>query len=684
MHWIIAKEIVERYKDRNLAFLSLFGDAIAYEFAKIAKGWIVDGYKFKYRRKITITERSGSNLTDYQIRIDLSSENFDFSRFLNNGNDLRFTDANGNLLSYWIEKMDIANEQAIIWVKVPSIPANTSVEIYMYYGNSEAPTKSNGEATFDFFDDFTSGGFEVVWDSGVLGTGSENDVARNILIDGNILYAVSRVPNLVVYDITDPANPVLLANVSLPYSSIDVRKKDNYLFISCSVGVMVYDVSDPSNPTQVTLVDLGAWVHGMYLDGNFLYCCMHTANKFQILDVSDPTNPVLRGNLSGSTYFHGCHDCWVEDGYAYVANYAPEAGEYGFVVVDVSNPDSPTVVGYTAEGLELSAVWKVGNYCYVGSHSPNGGLYVFNVTDPTSPMQISVLLEGAENFGYWLDQYDATTLAAICSASDKLFLVDISDPSKLKIKASIYFGYNPKSVEISGDYFYVSLEDWATYEWRIAGCKLVTPLQTINTTKWEIIEFEGGLVEQSSGCCKLHNDGGFNGAGIVALNPLPAGDYVIEARIKRETGYKTGEIGYLVGFTDKTSQDTTYYGVYGRRAVGIIYEHSSNNQRLRSEYDDSYTIGDSSVIPEWDAKWLRISVKYLHSLKKTVSIFTYPDGSSYELDSGVGTTQLAELYPYIHYGDRNQGGWTGYCDFIAVRKFTEPEPLVEIEAEEVA
>ena len=118
------------------------------------RGFIIDSMTFKYRRKITITEQSGNNLSDYQVRIDLDATNFDFSHFLNEGKDLRFADASKNLLPYWVEKMDISAQQATIWVKVPSMPANSSVEIYMYYGNSAVDSASNGEATFVFFDDF--------------------------------------------------------------------------------------------------------------------------------------------------------------------------------------------------------------------------------------------------------------------------------------------------------------------------------------------------------------------------------------------------------------------------------------------------------------------------------------------------------------------------------------------------
>ncbi|RLG66798.1 hypothetical protein DRN89_00090, partial [archaeon] len=112
---------------------------------------------FKYRRAIKITEQSGSDLTDYQVLIELNSTNFDFSHAQTNGEDIRFADTDGNLLSYWIEEWDSVNKKAKVWVKVPSIPANSSVEIWMYYGNPKLTSASDGEATFDFFDDFIEG-----------------------------------------------------------------------------------------------------------------------------------------------------------------------------------------------------------------------------------------------------------------------------------------------------------------------------------------------------------------------------------------------------------------------------------------------------------------------------------------------------------------------------------------------
>ena len=110
---------------------------------------------WQYKREITIQENSGNNLTDYQVKIVLNSSNFDFSKANSDGSDIRFVDSDDTTpLSYWIEKWDSVNQEAIVWVKVPSIPANSTKTIYMYYGNPSASSESNGDAVFEFFDDF--------------------------------------------------------------------------------------------------------------------------------------------------------------------------------------------------------------------------------------------------------------------------------------------------------------------------------------------------------------------------------------------------------------------------------------------------------------------------------------------------------------------------------------------------
>jgi len=101
------------------------------------------------RRAPVTIDNPGSGLTDYQVRVDVTYDADMQADF----DDIRFVDSDDSTeLSHWRESYT-ASTSAIFWVKVPSIPSGGKT-IYMYYGNAAASNASDGNATFEFFDDF--------------------------------------------------------------------------------------------------------------------------------------------------------------------------------------------------------------------------------------------------------------------------------------------------------------------------------------------------------------------------------------------------------------------------------------------------------------------------------------------------------------------------------------------------
>jgi len=128
-------------------------------------GWLTG---WSYRKKITIQENAGQDLTDYQIKItvhygfgtDSDGDIYLGGKCRSDFGDIRFTAGDGKtLLSYWMEEK-VDGDYAIFWVKVPSIPANGTSDIYIYYGNSGATYAGSGDDTFLFFDDFEAGNLD--------------------------------------------------------------------------------------------------------------------------------------------------------------------------------------------------------------------------------------------------------------------------------------------------------------------------------------------------------------------------------------------------------------------------------------------------------------------------------------------------------------------------------------------
>jgi len=120
----------------------------------VGSGWIGSGWL--YRSVVTVNNPGGAQLSNYQVLVVLDST-FDFTKTAAGGADVRFTSSDGaTQIPFWIESWNPSTSSATIWVNVPSIASNGTT-IYMYYGNAAATTASNGNATFDFFDDFSGG-----------------------------------------------------------------------------------------------------------------------------------------------------------------------------------------------------------------------------------------------------------------------------------------------------------------------------------------------------------------------------------------------------------------------------------------------------------------------------------------------------------------------------------------------
>lgn len=111
------------------------------------------------------------DLTDFPILIRLTENMFDFSQAQTHGEDLRFSDANGNHLTHEIELWDAVKNIAAIWVRIPVVFGNDDSQyIVMHWGTSGSKVSSfsNSAAVFD-----TLAGFQGVWHL----SGSGNDTA---------------------------------------------------------------------------------------------------------------------------------------------------------------------------------------------------------------------------------------------------------------------------------------------------------------------------------------------------------------------------------------------------------------------------------------------------------------------------------------------------------------------------
>jgi hypothetical protein len=131
-----------------------------------------------YRREVTVPN-TGIPLYNYQVQIILDNT-FDFATTQTGGYDIRVTANDGTtLIPFWIESWDTVNHQAVIWVKIPTIPTS-GTSIFIYYGNSENPIPSPG-----LIESPPTGPFTRVGSDPIVPIGAPLDVS---LLAENIVY----------------------------------------------------------------------------------------------------------------------------------------------------------------------------------------------------------------------------------------------------------------------------------------------------------------------------------------------------------------------------------------------------------------------------------------------------------------------------------------------------------------
>ncbi|MEM5806667.1 MAG: DUF2341 domain-containing protein, partial [Candidatus Aenigmatarchaeota archaeon] len=209
-----------------------------YRFSSAPQNWLSD---WQYRIPITITERSGNTLTDYQVLVIINTQNLiSQNKMRNDCGDIRFTDSDGRtLLNYWIERgCNSANTR--IWVKVPNIPANSNKIIYLYYGNLNATSMSNGDATFIFFDDFRI--VTSINTNKWIVSRYSGDTNNECVISNNVLWLTKKSLN--------KGCNILARNLNIKYNSqytIHVKFKIDYVCAASNDGDGLAIVIDGKN-----------------------------------------------------------------------------------------------------------------------------------------------------------------------------------------------------------------------------------------------------------------------------------------------------------------------------------------------------------------------------------------------------------------------------------------------------
>ncbi|CAN5833111.1 Ig-like domain-containing protein [soil metagenome] len=253
-----------------------------------------------------------------------------------------------------------------------------------------------------------------------------------------------------VFDISDPANPVLTDSIKVDARRINdvmANPQEGFAIMTREGaanrvnGIVVLDITDPLHPTIASeyTETVPGGVHTTWIVGELVYLTHNGTGDMRIIDVADRANPREVGRWGIDDPNPVLHDIFVKDGIAYLSYW-----DDGLVILDLGGagkggtPTDPVFVSriYYPEGNTHTA-WRWKDYVFVGDEifpedwdmdrpiAARGYIHVIDVSDIENPVEVAkyeVPEAGAHNI--WIDDADETLYLAYYQAG--LRALDVS------------------------------------------------------------------------------------------------------------------------------------------------------------------------------------------------------------------------------------------------------------------
>ncbi len=210
------------------------------------------------------------------------------------------------------------------------------------------------------------------------------------------LFDTTRAPTDPQYVVPKVVQQVTLKNVAGAYpEGRSIAYYDGYVYVGTwnnnfpvySPEFLIYDVSDPENPVHAGAYNLSHSVNSIMVQESYAYLATtDNSGELTIMDVSHPASPTIKGtfDIPGSTA--DAEDVYVLGGKTYLG-LSRNSGKSELLVIESSTPENPVLLGGINLGLKSSTkvtgIEVRGKYAFVGANMSPGEFRVLDISDPT-------------------------------------------------------------------------------------------------------------------------------------------------------------------------------------------------------------------------------------------------------------------------------------------------------------
>lgn len=372
-------------------------------------------------------------------------------------------------------------------------------------------------------------------------------------------------------DISDPANPIYVANLQTHTGSSswrEIKTYGNYVYIVADVngdhGLQIFDLTRLRTITTPPVTFTSAQADGHYsgfgrchdvavdTDSGFLYCV--GTDTFQgglhILDLSNPTNPAFVGSFEANGYIHDTQ-CVVYHGpdvahqgkqLCFAANSTTSGGSGPdrLAIIDVTNKSAPTVIAqptYPGSAF-IHQGWLTEDHRYFlvddeideQTFDHNTKTYMWDLTNLDAPALIGFHLGPTTAIDH--NQFIKGHYSYQANYTAGLRILDVTDVAGGTLTEEAYFDVFPanNNPSFSGS--------WGVYPFFASGTVIVSGMTGAQTAGLFVLrphlaaDYAVGVTPSTLGVCgngtvpataSLTSSNGYTGTVTFGTTGLPAG-----------------------------------------------------------------------------------------------------------------------------------------------------------------
>lgn len=255
----------------------------------------------------------------------------------------------------------------------------------------------------------------------------------------------------------------------------DLAVKDNFVFLTADSPTQnkpdffSIDISNLSNPQIAASLNTGPGLKIMHLAGDMVYAGnASVANQVQLIDISNPNNLFLQSafRLPGnySTADAQANAIFYHKDKVYLGLKKSALAE--FSIIDVSNKNSPKLVGQYEFDTTVHSIFVRGGQAFVGTAS-NTEMTILDITDPQNIKPLGQFdAAGNNGSGKTLAAWGTKILLGRTVGNQEFYLLDIASSTKPTELDRADTDTTINKILVSGDRAIIATSDDAA-EWQI-------------------------------------------------------------------------------------------------------------------------------------------------------------------------------------------------------------------------